>query len=181
MKHVFLTWEECKTAYQIGKVRQIRNEATGGIDIKIDPDRDSIELHMQGMGGEMAFAKMVNCYPSFATRPRRGGCDFEDFEGLSIDVKRVYHATPGIMTPLHKAEHPCDIYILLNGKISWPIPDTTTYIARYDLIGWIRGAEFLTEENKRNLGHGDCFFVPGARLNPNLEEILTWPIRALEG
>lgn len=98
------------------------------------------QIDLDGMGAEIAFAKMFNVYPDLDyLEPKQA--DFYTREGFTVDVKTTRYRGGRLMVkPLHQSER-CDVYGLMVG--SFPI---------YEFVGTATKEELFKSENfKRDL------------------------------
>ena len=83
---VKLTPEEVKIVKFIGKKRQEVDDENKLTDTRVDGNKSSVDIHINGFGAEMAFCKLMGIYPLFDTKlPDRIGDAVID--GHTIDVK----------------------------------------------------------------------------------------------
>lgn len=115
MKEVSVTLNayELKICKFLADERQNTNDANGVKDRRIDPNRNSFEVHFQGTKGEFAVAKYLNIYPDFNVYSRKGGHDLVYCE-KKLDVKNA-HPHVNLMTPATKQLGEADIYVCVTG------------------------------------------------------------------
>jgi len=114
---VVLTAEECRVVRYLGQARRQRNRASGVTD-KLVAKENPLEMDIEGIGAEFAFAKLYNLYPPFDVHPRKGTADFI-VKGRSIDVKTSKHQDARLIVPPYKMEDAriCDSYVLATGEL----------------------------------------------------------------
>ena len=99
-------------------------------------NRGEYEIDLDGISGELAYAKMRNLCPDFGIGPRSGGHDFVDRDNRSIDVKTAPKSYHNLVVNVKKKNRPSDVYALMTGEF----PD---YVYR----GEITKEELFTEDH----------------------------------
>jgi len=141
------------------------------------PGHDTVEnccwLDSIGMGGELAFCKMVGKYPDF--RIQRGSLPSwnEDtwLNDCSVDIKsRLYPGLTTLSIGDWKKNKPCDVYVLMKPQIPYVAPPVSvfdyeeekdvwlpdmTYRCPYYFIGWIHGKHLFKDKNRRRRKDSD--------------------------
>lgn len=104
------------------------------------------ENEILGVCGEIAFGKIFNFYFDPTFEPRRGGVDFFNRKGKSIDVKTTNQKEGRLIVPKwkNKPGKRADVYVLITGDI----PD-------FFVRGWASADEVFS--SVIDLGHGECF------------------------
>ena len=77
-----------------------------------------MDMDIQGVGAEIAFAKAYGLYPPFDIGIRSGSCDFV-VNGKTVDVKTSKHQNARLIVAPDKVneDHSCDIYVLATGEL----------------------------------------------------------------
>ena len=127
------------------------NRSAGTPDRKLSL-RDGYDLDLDGMGGEMAYAKKRNVYVDLGVIPRRGGHDLV-VNGLTVDVKTNANHNGDLLVKPSKANDPSDVYVLMTG--SFP-----EYVYR----GFALKEQVFKEYNLQDLGHGFTYVLPQSSL-----------------
>ena len=155
-----LNEEEQFIAQYIAKQRKKHNLEIGVTPPKVGPDDQEylLNIELDGIGGELAFCKMVNVYPDLTTQPRSGGHDCM-YTTYTIDVKTTRHKRGNLIVPAFKINHNLlpDIYALL-------ISDFPTF----QYMGWQWAREVITQENLKDLGYGPTYFYEVGKLRKNI-------------
>jgi len=73
-------------ARQIASLRMHLNRLSKVRNAKFS-NRDDYDIELEGFGGELAYAKLMNLCPDLNVLPRRGGHDFVNVFEESVDVK----------------------------------------------------------------------------------------------
>ena len=71
----------------IASLKNGLNFANGVKNQRITKSRSDFEIHLDGLGGEMAFAQLFNLCPTIGVLPKRGGADFVTPKNQTLDVK----------------------------------------------------------------------------------------------
>jgi len=117
--------------------QQVRNARMG-------PQGDA-EIHLEGIGAELAFCRLFNVYPDFSIGARCGGTD-ATWVGRTVDVKATRHEGGRLIAVLKKADYPCDLYALMVGTFP-----------TYRFAGMASRAQLLAAEAVTDLGYGPTF------------------------
>lgn len=107
---VMLTPAELLIARQVGLMRALTH--------RNDPKQsreDGIHIHQEGVAGELAFAKAVNCYPHLdpTFRPLAHDCTLRD---LRVDVKTMSRHDSRMLVPTSHERSAVEVYVLLTGR-----------------------------------------------------------------
>jgi hypothetical protein len=149
----------------VAKRRQERNDLAGVPDRRRDDSKSSLDLHIEGYGGEMAFCKHHNIFPDFKTTPQKGGHDCI-LCGFLFDVKAV---APGrnMAATSNKESETSQFYALV--ICEWP---------KYTIVGFTSAGRLLVPERLKVLKKGcpASYFMYASELTPfpasNLRSIL---------
>ena len=122
-----------------------KNEANRGVGAK-ETNFGSVKCvssevrDANSYAGEIGYARIRNISMDFNTAPRKGGFDFKERDGRTIDVKtRRFLKNPDLVvsnTATHSALGHCDYYVLMTGSL----PSKDFY-----LHGWIREKDIISE------------------------------------
>ena len=120
---VELTDIEIRLAKAVGRSRWRNNQRNGIPTRKVAKKswQSDVDIHINGMAGEIVFAKAANLYPDLeTTRPK--DIDFTLPDGVTIDVKTTTYPKGNLIAPrLNGAE----IYVLVTGTLP-----------NYVIVGW---------------------------------------------
>lgn len=122
--------------------------------------QDPWDIDMDGVIGEFCVAKVLNVCPDFSIHARSGGDDLTLPNGKSIDVKTTRLKQGNLLATLSKVASQSDAYILA-------IVDDRGC----DIEGWVSKEQLFKNENVRNLGHGNTYFLSKEQLNKDLEDL----------
>jgi hypothetical protein len=142
MNNVILSEEEIKIAKFLGKKR--RESARAGFvkDTQIGK-QNPIDIDVDGVLAELAFAKCFNLYPDLSVGPRSGGADFT-VNNKTIDIKATRYVNGKLLATIKKAKDPCDYYVLAVINKDNDVK----------LCGMAPKERLFLEENIVDLGHG---------------------------
>ena len=131
----------------IAKYRAESNDKNGVKDRKFR-GISNFQTHLEGFGGELAFAKMINVYPDFSIYSRNAANDNGDlmWNGKSIDVKTTHLPNGRLITPYWKVNSKVDIYVLMVGVFS-----------NYEYKGYLYKQEFIRPDRLKDLGYGNTY------------------------
>lgn len=153
MKEITLNeWEE-SIVRMLAEKRTQTNRSNGVVDRKIG-DQDAARAEMDGLGAEMAVAKLFNLYMDISVGPQAGGHDLISRDGRTIDVKHTHRENGNLLVPLHKESKECDLYVLVTGTMP-----------NYRVVGWEHGKDILEKRNIKDLGYGPTYFLEQHRLH----------------
>ena len=131
---------EIRIAMRMAQVKNKNNRKVGAKETNFGSIRvvSSEERDANAFAGELAYAKIRNLFMSFDLSPRKGGVDFIERDGKSIDVKtRGFKNNPDLLvsnTPIHTNKGHCDYYALMIGKLPSPLFELHGWIGEDDLI-----------------------------------------------
>ena len=158
MVEITLNENEQKLAEYLAKKRWDFNRDKGTPHLYSGP-RPTEQTDVEGMGGELAYCKLMNIYPDLDTSPT----DMPVYDCISrfgerIDVKTAKQRTGKslhLIAPLAKAKRPPDKYVLVVGEM--PV---------YSIVGEVWAEDLLNEGNLHDFGYGDCYALDQSQLNP---------------
>jgi hypothetical protein len=148
---VVLNEAECRLAEYLAKKRQKDCEDLKVKNLKVGPQSD-LQSHLEGIGAELAFCKLMNVYPDTVT-DRWPDSDAVTKYGESVDVKTTRYRNGRLVMPLHKANKQSDMYALMVGTFP-----------EYRLVGMLSAEEVFKPENVHDLGHGPCYVIEQEKL-----------------
>lgn len=120
-------------------------------------EREDYIIDLEGIAGEMAWAKLSNTYPDFSISRRSGGRD-STYQGYGIDVKTTRYEMGSLLATLKKVhDHDIDIFVLMIGTL----PD-------FEFGGWAYGEDLLKEENIKDKGRGKGYVLHYDELNDQI-------------
>jgi hypothetical protein len=147
---VTLTWAEAAVAAQHGIRRHLASLELGLTPNAGTPEKDHWRSHIEGVAGEMAFAKATGKYCPFTLNTFKAEADVDKFYEVrtrSRDDFELY---------VRDTDHEERPYILLRGTLP-----------TYDLVGWIWGYDARQVAWWKNHGgYGFAWFVPDKALRP---------------
>jgi hypothetical protein len=144
---VTLNEAEQRLARYLGRARHDTNTAAGVPLTRCDRTRSGEEIHIEGVGAEIAFCKLFNVYPDFSVTPRVGGSDAV-WGGRTVDVKTTSHPSGRLLARPNKRDDPSDLYVLMVGTFP-----------TYRCAGFVTPAALFMAERLTNPGHGACYAI----------------------
>ena len=147
----------------IAKMRQEANRKAGFEDKKIG-DKSSLDIDIEGVAGEYAFAKAANIFPLCLTvqtgAQKRPNVDYYLFGG-TWDIKTRDRPSADLLVTATKKNDKkrCDNYVLVNGKFP-----------TYAIVGWCTAKDlfknkYLCNPPKYNL-RKPAYVLPRSELTP---------------
>lgn len=149
---VNLNAAEQQIAKFLAKQRHQENRRNGVENNRIGPQSDW-ETDLNGIGAELAFAKLLNVYPDMSIGVRRGGSDCRSARGNRIDVKATQYQSGRLLAVKGKRPSDADIYVLMVGRFP-----------TYRWAGWATAQELIREDNITDLGHGPTYALSQSEL-----------------
>ena len=151
--NITLNEAEIRLAKYIGKCR-FDNARNNGIANQKMGSQSNQLTDENGMGGEIALCKFLNCYPDMEIVLDLPSYDLV-YRGKRIDAKTTTYKDGRLLATLKTSLGDADIYVLVTGQI----PD-------YTLAGWALETELLSDSNIRDLGHGRGYCMSQSQLLP---------------
>ena len=148
---------ETKCAEWIGSSQQQYAQNCGLNEHKIDGSQSGVDIHIEGSGAEIAFAKIHGIYPNF----HEDGPTKIDFviDGMTVDVKSTKHKSGNLLLPLKfTPDNTAEALALVRGTIS----------SGFGYAGWIETAEYFEKADRRDLGWGLTWFLDASNLRQEL-------------
>jgi len=137
---IILTRTEQQLAQYVAKQRHIYNRENNIEDGKIGPQSEYI-TDLNGIGGELAFCKLVNIYPDITTDQGQPAFDCK-IANKKIDVKTTTWNT-GHLLVKQDVKSKCDFYVLMIGTFP-----------HYRYAGWASAREVFNNNNLKDFGYG---------------------------
>jgi hypothetical protein len=159
---VYLNEREQRLACDVGRARNESNLTQGVTDARIATDRSSLRINIEGMGGELAFCKIHNCYPDLEIRLQAGTVDCSPF-GVMVDVKTTTCPYGKLLVAVTKKDVlAVDVYaLMLADQVS---PDTGVP-TRYRFAGTAHRSRIIQPERIRDHGHGPTYTLEQDQLD----------------
>lgn len=155
--NIVLTEHEMRICTWLAKSRHAVARAADVVDAQMGP-QGSWQTDLDGIAGEFAFCKAMNCYPDMTVSARSGGTDAR-VGSITVDVKATRYEDGRLLATRKKAAFACDRFVLVVGT-----PPNLR------VAGWCHADELLDSSNIINLGHGE-----GYGLNQvDLRSMHTW-------
>jgi len=152
---ITLNESEQKLAEHLGKKRWNFNRDKGTVHLSSGPQPDE-QTDVEGMGGELAYCKLMNLYPDLETNPPvLPPYDCITHHEVKVDVKTTPYRNGHLIAPLSKGKNPPDKYVLVVGKLP-----------SYSVVGEVWSVDLLQEGNIKNFGYGPCYALTQSELNP---------------
>lgn len=118
------------------------------------------QTDLEGVGGELAFCKLVGAWPDLTLTPRHGGIDV-NYRGWRIDVKTTSVSSGHLLVKPHKVNDDVDRYVLMVGVFP-----------TYRLAGYTTVGELCQDANLRDFGYGASYAL-------SQQQLTVWPITDL--
>ena len=131
MPVIKLNANEVQLARQLAKERTLSNRKNGNLNRKHGPQSDEA-TELDGVGGEIAFAKALNLYPDLKDYP--GKHDMV-IAGKTVDVKTTRYPFGHLEVSTDKTPGEVDIYALVTGEMP-----------EYYIVGWMCGDRLMRKK-----------------------------------
>lgn len=151
---IVLSTEEMRIAKTFGAERQRRNDAASVRDGRRHDAMTSVDVHVMGLAGEIAFCKLTNVYPDFTTEPRRGTPDCQYF-GQTVDIKTSKSPNANLVVPVRSRALATNWYALM--VVAWP-----SHCFRF--CGLAHVVDIERPDRLTDLGKGPVYLVPRGEL-----------------
>lgn len=152
-----LTDSEQKIATYLAKTKFKTSRERGITNNKKGP-QSNYETDLEGVGSEMAAAKILNLWPDLQIE------SINDHDltlgNITIDVKATKYKNGKLIVGIHKKQKPCDYYMLMIG--SFP---------EYTCAGFCKKEDILNNNTITDLGWGPLHALQQSSLK-SLEEFL---------
>tara|TARA_R110000803_G_scaffold27196_1_gene63649 strand:- start:1355 stop:1825 length:471 start_codon:yes stop_codon:yes gene_type:complete len=126
-----LNTNEVQLARQLARERSTSNRKNGNSNRKHGPQSDET-TELDGVGGEIAFAKALNLYPDLKDYP--GKHDMV-IAGKTVDVKTTRYPFGHLEVSTDKTPGEVDIYALVTGEMP-----------EYNIVGWMCGDRLMRKK-----------------------------------
>ena len=111
MIEIIFNENEQKIVEYIAKTRH-SSARENGFDDKQIGKQDKFDIDQDGFGGELAFCKWENIYPSFVTgKTDKADCIASD--GTRVDIKTTRYKTGCLLATIDKKVEDVDVYFLV--------------------------------------------------------------------
>jgi hypothetical protein len=149
-----LTSTEIMVCTYIGK---LRNHITSqhAQDRKQDKTLDGIQISINGVITEYAVSKFLKLPFDLNCDFRKFGADLITRKGKTIDVKCASKIGGNLNAVGWSIKKPVDLFVL-----------TEIHTNCVRMVGWIYSQDFLTENNKMDVGNGEYYTVNQTELIP---------------
>ena len=137
-----LNLAEQRLATFLGTMRHRVNRQAQVVDQQHSPTLTGLEVDIDGVGAEIALARILNVYPDLTLEPRRGGGDLT-VAGVTIDVKTTRYPHGRLVATLYKQPGDVEVYALMVGQMP-----------HYTLKGFCTADHLFAMQHIINLGHG---------------------------
>jgi hypothetical protein len=146
---------ERRLASYLARERYANNRSSNVKDVKHGPQSAEV-TDLQGVGAEIAFAKMVNAFPDTSIHVRSAGEDKGDVSanGKKIDVKATVHENGMLIAQLSKKPGAVDFFALMVGEFP-----------KFSYRGAARESELLQECRITKIGKGEVYAMRQWELN----------------
>ena len=151
MEKYTLNKNERRIAVFLGKERYSSNRKNGIRNQKAGPQSE-YETEVEGVGGELVFAKACNLYPDLGVVP--GKFDFT-LHGCTVDVKTTKYPDGKLLVSYSKKLEDCDVYVLVTGSMP-----------SYVIAGWLYNNEIINEDHVDDWGKGPLYVAEQSELQP---------------
>jgi hypothetical protein len=145
---------EQAVARLLAEQRYTSNRIGGVVNARIGCQSDAM-TDLNGIGGELAFCRVVNVWPDLSINPRHGGADCVTMRGYRVDVKTSSHEDAQLIAHRGKSLGAADVYVLVVG--TFPL---------YRIVGWAWAAELIRADRLTDLGYGLTYALPQRELRP---------------
>ena len=160
---VSLSSSEQAICKAIAKKRFESNRSNGVFNKKIGNQSNEF-TDLNGFAAEFAFCKLFNVMPDFSIQPRKSDendydCIFPD--GIKIDVKTTKYKTGRLLVAKWKKSG-SDAFALMIGEFP-----------NYEFKGFCSRDRAMSNENLKDMGHGEAYFVDQEHLSEYMDMYAT--------
>jgi hypothetical protein len=127
-----------KSRYKNARGKNISNQ-------KIGPQSNEM-TDLNGIGAEIAFCKINNCYPDTSITEKLPFADALTGNGYFVDVKTTTYQSGHLVAAKWKTGEGVDYYCLVIGNFP-----------EYRIAGYMKKDELLQDSRLKDLGHGKGF------------------------
>jgi hypothetical protein len=158
----FYTLNECEAACVSWYGKHINEFAakSGLTECKVATDRDGLQIQVEGIGAEWAFAKAHNIFPN-TNMSGPNHIDFTMPSGVTVDVKSTDRQNGNLLVPLRfNISNSADAFALVRG----------TMAGGFNYVGHVMAVEFFQKAEKRRMRDDlpATWFFPASGLNREL-------------
>lgn len=142
-----LTLEDQAMVETIARDRYASNRKSGVRNAKIGP-QSNYETDLAGIGGEIAFCRLVDALPDLTIHPRSMITDTGDtmIDDMPVDVKTTMYSNGKLLARITLGGKTDTLFVLMTGVFP-----------RYTFAGCLPGTELLTDKRIVNLGYGPTY------------------------
>jgi hypothetical protein len=153
MKLKLLTEGDLATCMVLAAMRTISARQTGQARPFSTGVSGHIENEITGVVAEYAFGNHFNVFINLIVGEVDKGYDCI-LKDQRIDIKSIKEEHHNLCTRINAKQSEVDIYVLI-------------YVdgASTEIKGWARKEDFIIDENIRDTGHGDYYFMDSSKLN----------------
>lgn len=161
---------EMGVAHLIATMRRCVNQSVKITDVRRDNSLQAIELDILGAVSELAWAKVMGCFPDLTVSPRRGTPD-AIHNGKRVDIKATNRRDGRLLATTTKRRGDADIYVLAI------VIDNVV-----DFVGYANADDLLSPQTIVNLGHGPTHALNQSQLRrfkrdlPQVEQPAAKPV-----
>ncbi len=147
---------EIELAKELAYRRYHECETKNVVNRKMASRKTNKEVSESGTLSEIAFCKMMNCYPDLSYHPRKGSADCY-IDGVAIDIKTTkMNEGQLLVTPKKKYDGGIDVYVLMTGLDR-----------KFTYKGWMKSEEVYQDHNMTDLGYGPTYAIKQQELHGN--------------
>ena len=149
---ITLNQAEQRLAKYLAAARTDNARSRGIKDRKVG-SKEGGDMDLDGFGAELAFCRLMNCYPDMEIRENPSDDEQGDaiLNGLAVDVKQTHYRRGKLLAVRWK--EPKDLYALMVGTFP-----------TYEFRGMATGDELINESNLIDLGHGEGYALTQDKL-----------------
>ena len=149
---VELNVAEQRLATYLANARYAISRKDSLTNAKIGPQSNEL-TDLEGIGGELAFCKLMNIYPDIQLGDRPLA-DATLWNGLRVDIKTTVYKDGSLLAAHWKDGVGVDLYALMVGKFP-----------RYRLAGLMDSKELLKPERLKDFGYGQSYAAAQSELS----------------
>ena len=138
---------EIELAKELAYRRYHECETKNVVNRKMASRKTNQEIEEMGTRSEMAFCKLMNCYPDLSYHPRKGSADCV-INGVAIDIKTTkLQEGKLLVTPKKKYDGGIDMFVLMTGLDR-----------KFTYRGWMDSAS-VYQRKLSDLGYGPTYVI----------------------
>lgn len=155
-RDVTLNPVEQRLAHHLALQRFRSNRAAAVANSKMGEQSDAV-TDLEGIGAEIAWCKLNNCYPDLEIVARGTKYDALTRYGERIDVKGTRYTRGKLVAVRWKTDVAIDFFCLMVGTFP-----------TYRIAGYMSASELLNAKRVTDLGHGPTFAAEQHELTPEV-------------